>query len=130
MTEQEIYDSYEFKLVKKILKKEFKWIKDIRLDGDPTRYVNLIFLEVIMDPFECAEEEGLTVAHYIKKNTPENFGHLGTFFVEPIGIPLIKNIEDEMEQICKSVKTNPAIPQELRFKRQARFDVNTYIYLG
>jgi hypothetical protein len=130
MTEQEIYDSYEFKLVKKILKKEFKWIKDVKLDGDPDKYKSLIFLEVSIDPFECAEEEGLTVAHYIRKNVPEDIGHLGTYFKESMGNPLIKNIEDEMENVCKNIKTNPAIPQELKLKRDSRFDVNRYIYLG
>lgn len=130
MTEQEIYDSYEFKLVKKILKKEFKWIKDLRFDGDPNKYKSLIFLDVIMDPFECAEEEGLTVAHYVKKNTPTDVGHFATFFTESADNPLIKNILNEIENVFKSIKKNQAIPEELKLKREGRFDAARFSHLG
>jgi hypothetical protein len=130
MTEQEIYDSYEFKLVRKILKKEFKWIKDIRLSGDPNRYSTLIFVTIIMDPFECAEEEGLTVAHYIKKNKPAEVMSFPVFFSESINNPLVSNIQDEIENVFKDIKKNPSIPNELKLKSGHRFDAGYFEYLG
>ena len=130
MTEQEIYDSYEFKLVRKILKKEFKWIKDVRLSGDPNRYSTLIFVSIIMDPFECAEEEGLTVANYIKKNRPSDVISFPVFFSESINHPLVTNIEKEIENIFKDVKKNPSIPNELKLKSGHRFDADDFKYLG
>ena len=130
MTEQEIYDSYEFKLVRKILKKEFKWIKDVRLSGDPNRYSSLIFVAIIMDPFECAEIEGLTVANYIKKNQPAEIMHFCVFFTESPHHPLITNILDEIENVFKDVKKNPSIPNELKLKSGHRFDAGDFIYLG
>ena len=47
LTEEMIYDNYEFKLLKKTLKKSYKWVKDMVLDGDPNKYDTIVFLELI-----------------------------------------------------------------------------------
>ena len=130
MTEEEIYNHPEFKLSKRILKREFKWIKDLKLDGDPNRYEILIFLEIIMDPFECAESEGLEVANYIKKNTPANLSAFSVYFRENDDNPIIKNIIKEVENVFKDVNTSAAIPDEYKMKNGKRFTYGNFIYTG
>jgi hypothetical protein len=130
MTEEEIYNHPEFKLIKRILKREFKWIKDVRLDGDPDTYDTLIFLDIIIDPFECAEEEGLTVARYIHKNKKDRIMYLPTFFSESRDNPILKNIINEIDTILKDVRTNPALPDEYKMKTKKKFDVVGFIYEG
>ena len=52
MTEQDLINSLEFKIIKKTLKLEYPWIKDIIPDGDPDMYKFTIYINVIFDPFE------------------------------------------------------------------------------
>jgi hypothetical protein len=130
MTEEEIYNHPEFKLAKKILKREFKWIKDLRLDGDPNEYKSLIFLDIIMDPFECAEIEGLEVASYISKNRPTELSSFPVYFKGSSDNPIIKNIKDEIEGVFVSVSTSPALPDEYKMKDKRRFTYGTFTYPG
>jgi len=130
MTEQEIYNHPEFKLIKRILKREFKWIKDVRLDGDPNTYGSVFFLEIVMDPFECAEEEGLTVAHYIHKNIPEKVMYFSVFFVETGEHPIVSNITNEIEKVSDEVKYSPALPEEYKMKTKKSFRIGDYLYEG
>lgn len=130
MTEEEIYNHPEFKLAKKILKREFKWIKDLRLDGDPNRYERLIFLDIVMDPFECAETEGLEVASYVTKNKPNDVSVFSVFFKGPSDNPIIKNIVREIEAVFTDVNTSPALPDEYKMKNRRQFAHGMYSYLG
>ena len=130
MTEQELYDSYQFKLIKKILKREFKWIKDVKIDGDPNRFTRLIFLELIIDPFELAEEEGLEVASYIKKNRPDFVMYLSVFFKEDRENPILSNLIRELDDVVENTSKNPAIPQELKLDSSRLFSIGKFTYLG
>jgi hypothetical protein len=126
MTEQEILNSFQFKLIRKMLRKEFKWIKDLELDGDPNRYDSTIFLQIVMDPFQCAEEEGLTVAMYVHKNTPMDCGTLSVFFNESYENPLIVNIKDEIKDIVYDGNRNVSIPEDLKLPNKKVFSVGNF----
>jgi hypothetical protein len=130
MTEEEIYNHPEFKLAKKILKREFKWIKDLRLDGDPNRYERLIFLDIIMNPFECAEIEGLNVAYYVTKNKPNDVSIFSVFFAENSDNPIIQNIIKEIDKVFIDVNKSPALPDEYKMKDKRQFTHGMFSYLG
>jgi hypothetical protein len=52
VTQKEVEDSYEFKLMKKILKREFPWIVDVLVpDDEEVNKYGLIFLPIVIDPF-------------------------------------------------------------------------------
>jgi hypothetical protein len=125
MTEQEVYDNQEFKFLKKILKREFKWIKDLRLSGDPNRYSSLIFLTVFIDPWEFAEEENFTVASYVNSSEIKTYTGLSVFLVEPADNPVLKSIESEIEKIAIDVHNTPALPSEYKLKNK-RFSLGYY----
>lgn len=130
MTEEEVMNHPEFKMVRKIMKREFKWIKDVILDGDPARYSSLVFLEVIMDPWECAEIEGLHVASYIKKNDKVwNSMSFSTMFKEDYGTPIVTKIKDELENICISVHKSPAFPKEFKMENH-KFSIGNFSVVG
>lgn len=48
-TKEEIEDNYEFKVVRRILKKEFPWIKDMKLSSKWEDYKSLFFLDIFID---------------------------------------------------------------------------------
>jgi hypothetical protein len=49
-TREEIEDSYEFKVVKRLLKKEFPFITDIKLTDNWADYRSLLFVDLSMSP--------------------------------------------------------------------------------
>jgi len=125
MTEEEVYNTLEFKLLKKLLKKEFKWIKDIRLSGDPNRYSSTVFLDIIIDPWKMAEEEGLHVAVYIRKGKQETFTSIATFFTETRDNPILATIEKELEDVPRQIHKTAALPEEYKLKGKI-FDISKY----
>ena len=54
MTYQQLMDNYEFKIAKKMLKREYPWIKDVVIREDEINKWNLIFLDVTIDPYELS----------------------------------------------------------------------------
>jgi len=127
MTEEEFYNHPEFKLIRKILKKEFKWVKDVRLDGNPNRYNTLIFLELVIDTFEFIEEFGLTPASYLKKGIPLEVGTLSIFTTAPYEHPTLYSITKEIQEIPMQIHNTPALPKEYKLDGK-RFDINRYVY--
>ncbi len=57
ITYEELMDNYEFKVSKKMLMREYPWIKDVTYKNpeDINKY-NLIFIDIVVDPYELAEE--------------------------------------------------------------------------
>lgn len=127
MTEQEIYNNQEFKTLRKILKKEFKWIKDVRLKGDPNKYSSLVFLEAIIDPWEFAEEENFTIAPYVRKDRELDFTGLSVFVNESSNDPILRSIENEIDKIIRDLHNTQALPSEYKLKDK-RFSLDYFSY--
>ena len=126
VTKEEVENSYEFKLIKKILKREYSWILDVNLPSDEeiNQYA-LIFLNVLIDPYMLQRETGWPFNSYMKfyfagdKNWLHDgnryyykTSYLTTMYQVPREevLPIQDNIEDTMKQVAKS----PAIPSDLK----------------
>ena len=126
VTKEEVENSYEFKLTKKILKREYPWIIDIVLPSDDeiNEYA-LIFADVVIDPYILQRQTGWPFSTYMKYyfRGDKNFvnqsdqylyrtSYLTTMFdvTREEVIPIQDNIEDTMKQVAKS----PAIPSDLK----------------
>lgn len=135
-TMEQIEQSYVFKIVKRILKKQYKWIKDVELDKeDFDNYKYNIFLNLTIDPYELGEEKGWEVARWVT-NEPNSSGEsvyrhyessaLGMFFKgrDPNYSQTTDDIQDYIYDIVKS----PAIPDDLRLpKPKDTFMIGNYI---
>lgn len=126
VTKEEVENSYEFKLIKKILKREYSWILDVNLPSDEeiNNYA-LIFVDIVMDPYKLQRETGWPFNSYMKfyfagdKNWLHDgnryyykTSYLTTMYQVPREevLPIQDNIEDTMKQVAKS----PAIPSDLK----------------
>ena len=54
MTEEELYDNYEFKVTKRALMREFPFIKNVYVKDPATidQYKSFIFLDADINPYE------------------------------------------------------------------------------
>ena len=129
LTYEELLDNYEFKVGKRILTREYPWIKDvvIKTPEDVNRY-NLIFIDVIFNPFELSEEKGWRLASYVVKSIDrgDNFWapYLSTFFTNmgEEARDLVQGIEKTLENLHKS----PAIPQEMRLPGHRKLNIGSW----
>jgi hypothetical protein len=130
MTVEELENNYTYKIIRKVLMREFPWIKDVQVDAPRLkdfRYV--IFLDIYIDPYELGKKWGWEVSKwiegYIERNEPYESTVLSPFFVgstDDMGIQ--KGI---LEKTIKGVQDSPAIPPDMRIPTsEARLIVGSF----
>jgi hypothetical protein len=129
LTYEELIDNYEFKVGRRILIREYPWIKDVvvKTPEDVNRY-NLIFVDVIIDPFELAQEKGWRLANYIVRSIErgDDFWspYLSTYFtgIGDEARDMVQGMEKTLEDLHKS----PAIPQEMRLPGHRKLNIGSW----
>jgi hypothetical protein len=129
-TLEELYNNYEFKVVKRALMKQYPWIKDITVDPDQLAKYNLIFLNFDIDPAILAEEMGWELNSWVKtaldKGEMYNGLYLSLFFRD-LGFDDTKFITNEMEKTFRDINRSPALPHDLKLKGERRFSVGDFV---
>jgi len=135
ITKEQLENEYVFKLIKKVLKREYKWVIDVIIP--PNEEINkysLIFFDIEIDPKEFQNQTGALMYWWVKSsaeraertNAPYQFSapFLGSIFeMHKSATELITEMEETMKAVAKS----PAIPEELRFKPNRNFSVSLFI---
>ena len=130
MTYEQLMDNYEFKIAKKMLKREYPWIKDVVIkDNDEINKYNLIFLDVIIDPYELGRQEDWTVTSYLSR-TINDLGeywspYLSSFFRD-IMWEDARPLQDGVNKALTSIHTSPALPIDLRLPGSRKFQVGSW----
>ena len=134
MTYDELLDNYEFKVGKRILTREYPWIKDVYMrNPDDVNKYNLIFMDIMFDPFQLAEQEGWRMASYVVRSIErgDDFWspYLSTFYSShpDDARALVQKIDKSLEDLHKS----PAIPQDLKLPATRKLNVGSFhVQLG
>ena len=134
ITYDELLDNYEFKVGKRILTREYPWIKDVYMrNPDDVNKYNLIFMDIIFDPFQLAEQEGWRMASYVVRSIErgDDFWspYLSTFYSShpDDARALVQKIDKSLEDLHKS----PAIPQDLKLPATRKLNVGSFhVQLG
>jgi hypothetical protein len=132
MTVEQLYDNYEFKVLRRIILKKFPWIKDVYVKQDELNRFSLIFLHFEIDPEEAAKAYGFELAPYIMKRwkRPEEYDTpflslLSTEFSlddhnEKVAEPLLKTFRE--------VHNSPALPEELKLPDDRKLYIGGFIF--
>ena len=131
MTYEELIDNYEYKIAKKMLKREYPWIKDvvIKNDNDEINKYNLIFLDVIIDPYELGRQEDWTVTKYLDRNINEQGEYWSPYlssFYKDIMWEDARPLQDGINKALASIHTSPALPTDLRLPGTRKFQVGSW----
>jgi hypothetical protein len=130
MTYEQLMDNYEFKIAKKMLKREYPWIKDVVIkDNDEINKYNLIFLDVIIDPYELGRQEDWTVTSYLSR-TINDVGeywspYLSSFFKDVLWEDA-RPLQDDINKALTSIHTSPALPIDLRLPGTRKFQIGSW----
>ena len=128
MTEQELYDNYTFKVVKRALMREFPFIKNVYVkDPDSIdKYKSFIFLDVDINPYELSHQYGLKVDRitdkYLRRGEPQWAPYLSLFVSG--GVEDTYPIKQAINDLVHGIQKSPAIPQEFKLDRE--LDIGSY----
>lgn len=136
VTKEEVESSYEFKLMKKILKNEFPWIKDVRTPSEEEiNQYGLIFLDIVIDPFILQKELEWPLSSYMKMyltgvfasdQNPYVYSSSYLNIIYDILREEAKEVHDEVEKTMRSISTSPAVPQDLKLGKDRSFAIGSF----
>jgi len=130
LTYEELIDNYEFKVARRILIREYPWIKDvfIRNPDDVNKY-NLIFIDIMFNPFELGEEKGWRIPGYIIRTVgySNDFWspYLSTYYTGE-GRDDVRDLVTSIEKMLEDLHKSAAIPQEMRLPGSRKLNIGSW----
>ena len=130
MTPDELRNNYEFKVVRKALMNENKWVKDVTFNDDDVNRYSLIFLDIIVDPIEMANEYEKPFLSWVGRSIENGEGYKATYPSLLLDIPYEEGdnlITSPMNQMMEDIHKSPALPVELRLPQGRSFHIGSLI---
>ena len=124
---EDIYNVYAFKLLRKALKREFPWIKDIFVRQEDLDLYTTIFLNFEFDPTEFSETYGFDTKPWIQEMIDEG-KYLDWSYpnlINDMDYEQYKKVRDGIRRTIKDVSENPALPYEFKFDNRV-IDLGTW----
>ena len=129
ITEQEVYDNYEFKVIKRALMREYPWVTDVKVSQEDLDEYRLIFLEVDIDLPKLVEQTGWTPSSWVTRahNEGKHYSgnHLATFIDRP-SYEVTNPIMIEMNKLIEDIHKSPALPDDLKIMSGRNFSIGSY----
>ena len=135
VTKEEVENSYEFKLMKRIIKKEFPFVKDIILpNDDEINKWELIFVILVIDPFQLQRMTGWEISSFVKSYFNLLAGYYQDYRFKSVYPQTMFNISrdegmalaQEIERTMRSISTSPALPQDLKIGKDRLFAIGEW----
>ena len=129
MTYEELIDNYEYKIAKKMLLREYSWIKDVVIREDEINKYNLIFLDITIDPYELGRQEDWTVTRFLERSINEQGEYWSPYlsmFYKDVSWEDAKPLQDGINKSLESIHTSPALPTDLRLPGSRKFQVGSW----
>jgi hypothetical protein len=120
-TTEEIENNYQFKVIKRLLKREYPFITDVKLTDNWADYNSLLFVDVSLNP-------SLLMEYLNIPDTPASTKYLRVF-KEPVSylsmlFPSSLNRDESISALGKKVEAtitrvyqSPSIPDDMRLPR-------------
>lgn len=115
LTPEEVYNSYEYSVAKRLLKQKFPFVIDMKLDPDDINRYGLVFLDIeidlkkFMDLYPEARPTPF-VKYRLQTNSLGFFPFINLIF-DGEGL---RNISDDIDKVLTRLHNSPALPDELR----------------
>lgn len=127
MTPEEVINSYHFKVIKKLLKLNYPFIKDIVLEsgGKEINKYNLIFLSVIIDNDKIVEYFNAPLHRWVGMsfNLYGEYSATGLNMFVDIDRSASERVRDDMNETIRRINTSKSLPEDLRLPPGRNFSV-------
>ena len=131
ITPEELYDNYEFKVTVKALKREFPFIKDVRIDEDKINKYGLIFIVLYIDPYQMGKLYELTPSEFIMSSIMKGEDYFNGPVITPSIYfkeeqPVVKPITEAIDTLIDEVHDSKAIPTTMKMPQGRKLAVEGY----
>lgn len=126
LTIDELYDNYQYKVIKKALMREYPWIKDVWVKQEELDKYNLIFLNIEIDPIMLGEERGWNLTPWVEEafKTGKNYnGMYVSMFFQKVDYENTRDLQNELSVLANSVGKSPAFPKDLLLPGERNFTI-------
>jgi hypothetical protein len=124
VTKEDILNSYEFKIVKKILREKFPWIIDVVLPNKSDVELNkyeAILVRIIMNPYLFAEMNNTNISPFALYNLMTE-DYVAWMLSMPFDMSFdeARAIENNINDVMLAIRKSPVFPDELKLKFKNR----------
>lgn len=118
MTKEELENNYTYKVVSRVLKRQFPFITDISVsDEDLSKYKRSIFLNISVNPFVLGQMFGVRVANYVIRELERGETYQSIYLSIMFGGSArdeMHDLQDLMGKVIKTTTQSSSIPHEMR----------------
>ena len=131
ITPEELYDNYEYKVTVKALKREFPFIKAVKIHEDKINKYGLIFIVLYIDPYQMAKIYNLTPSPYIISSIMKG----EDYFIGPVITPSlffkeeraeVRPITEAIDTLIDEIHDSSAIPTTMKMFHGRKLAVEGY----
>jgi hypothetical protein len=131
---ENLYSNYEYKVTVKALKREFPFIKDVRINEEQINRYGLIFIEIYIDPYEMAKMYDLTPSEYIMSSIMKGEDYFNGPVVTPSiyfkeGYAEMSPITNAIDKLIDEVHDSNAIPMTMKMFHGRKLAVGGYVVI-
>ena len=129
-TVEELYDNYEFKVVKRAIMKEFPWVTNVTVTQDDLDRYNTIFLDFEVDLPRLLETYGWEPYRSAQRAWDNNqyFHSMHLSLLGNVSYEEARPVSSEIERLYKAVSESPALPTDLSLKKGRRFSIGDFYF--
>jgi hypothetical protein len=128
-TLESITATFHWKTVKKMMKRDFPFILDVKINEPELKIYNTIFLEVYINPFVFCEIYDTKIQrYYLREFMPLN-KDINIMFLS-VGFTISENLNNDIMEKIKYIFhiTNKSLPQELKIPSKRIFDISGFFF--
>jgi len=127
LTHEEVYNSYEYSIAKRLLKQKFPYIIDMKLDTDDINRYGLVFLDIEIDLKKFMDlHPQVRLTPWMKYKLQTNSSGLYPFINLIFDGGGIKDVSDDMDSVLTKLHFSPALPDELRLPKDRRLSPSAF----
>jgi hypothetical protein len=127
LSPEELYDVYTFKLIKRVLKQRFPWIKDVFVRREDLDRFNLIFLNFDIDLYEFAKKYNHEVKDMFKISIKDQYLDIShPHLLTDMTYEEWSSIRQKMKGAIRDVIDNPSVPREYKIPGDRGVDIGTF----
>ena len=124
MSKEQIEDSYQFKVTKRLIKKEFPFITDMELTYDWDKYKSVIFVDLTFSPTELMKliniPDTKESRRYLRVFTSAS-PYLSMYFPSNMEqTEQIRKIASDIEKFMERIHNSPSIPLDMKLPTKLR----------
>ena len=129
LTPKQITSSFAFNVMKRVLKQEHNWIKNILVDEEHLNEFHAILLKVVIDPYILAEEYGWEIRKekedFIRNSVNGEVEYLGILF--EIDMDESDKIDYMLSNTLTHINESKHLPDEFKFAPGRNILISYYI---